>query len=633
MDLTINGALTVATSTTVSNPTNQNITLVSATSGATVNGTFTLGDGMLTTGAFLTNAGTLNLGAGLTSVGTNLTNSGTLNNGSGAVNVTAAFANSGTYKANVGPGDLTVGTTFTNNGSYVAGTGKLTTSGDFSNAAGGRFTAASGDVVAAGNFANAGTYTAASNKLRLAGSFTNLSTGSFLANGGTTAIQGNFTNTGNFDPGTGLVQFITDADRTLTGATTFYDVQKVSAGNLFLGTNTTVTVADVLTMRNGLIFTGTSNILSLPNTGAQPIVGASVTSYVAGRLAMTLPNDAANIRVFPVGSGGRYRPVTITSQTAASASDSNPVVLVEIFNGAPTGRTDITLTNMSANRYYRVQLQSGAINQPTVQLSFNTDVVDEEVHVPGNLRVAKSSNPSNPWSTAGGAGVFSPEDPRGYTISSASLTTINNTSFFALASTNSVDNPLTGPAPLPVTLRQFTAVRHGAAVHVAWSTASEQNSAYFVVQRSANGSSFEDVQRVVAQGTSASQHDYAALDATPLAGISYYRLRQVDIDGKYVYSPVVTVRFEGQAAAMPALSAYPNPASGQSFQLLATNLSTTGGTVQVLDNVGRLVLTQVIAAGSAETTIQPKQPLASGMYFVTWQTPDGLKLTTKVAVQ
>jgi fibronectin-binding autotransporter adhesin len=634
LDLTLNGALTIMAGTTVDNPTSQNLTLTSDTNGATVAGTFNLNDGALATKAFLANSGALTLGAGLISIGTNLTNSGTLANGSGNVTVGAAFSNLGTYNANVGAGTLTVGTTFANSGTYTAGAGKLLANGNFSNAAGSIFTAASGDVTMLGSFSNAGTYTVAdgvaSNFLRVAGDFNNLPTGSFLAAISTLSVQGNFSNAGSFDPGTGLVQFTTDANRTLTGSTSFYDMQKVGAGYLTLGANTNVVVTNILTLRNGLIYTGTSNKLTLINTAAQPIVGASTTSYVAGRLAMSLPNAAGSIRVFPVGLGSRYRPVTITS-----AASSSPVVLTEIFNGAPTGNLDATLSNMSSNRYYRIQLQSGTINQPTVQLSFNTDVEDEEVHVPGNLRVAKASSPSGPWSTAGGAGVFTPADPRGYTTSAAASTTINSTSFFALASTNKVDNPLTGtpPVPLPVTLVQFAATRQGAAVRVAWATASEQHSAYFVVQRSADGHTFTDLQRVAAQGGSTSRHDYAALDAAPLAGLSYYRLRQVDTDGKAAYSPVVTMRFADRQTTTPSLVAYPNPAPVQGFRLLATNFGTTGGTVQVFNNVGRLVLTHVAAPGTAEALIQPSQPLASGIYFVTWQTADGRKLTTKVSVE
>ncbi|TFZ65964.1 T9SS type A sorting domain-containing protein [Hymenobacter sp. UV11] len=641
LDLNINGALTVAANTTVDNPTSQNINLNSATSGATVSGTFNLNDGALTTGAFLaTNAGgTLNLGAGAVNIGTTLANGGILNNGTGNVAVGTAFNNSGTYNANVKTGNLTVGTTFANSGTYTAGVGTLLINSNFSNVANGTFTAAAGDVNVLGTFLNAGTYTApdATNKsyLRVTGDFTNLSTGYFTPASSIVILHSNFSNSGIFDispsstPGNSLVVFTADINHTLTGTTAFYDLQKAGANNLTLGANTNVTVTHILTMQNGLIYTGTSNTISLSYTAAQPIVGASPATYVAGRLAMSLPNTTASIRVFPLGLGNRYRPVTITPQSTST----NPIVLVEIINSAPAGTIDGSLSNMSANRYYRIQLLSGTLAASAIQLSFNTDVEDENVTVPGNLRVARTTatglpTSSNNWSNAGGAGVFSPADPRGYTTSAAAI--INSTSFFALASTNYNDNKLTGIAPLPVKLMQFSAVRQGSTVRVAWATASEQNSAYFVVQRSTDGRTFADVQRVAAQGTTTNRHDYATLDTQPLAGLSYYRLHQVDIDGMDDYSPVVAVRFDG-VPATPTLVAYPNPATKQGFQLLTTKLGTTGGTVQVFDNVGRLVLTHVAAA--AEAAIEPTQPLASGMYFVTWQTADGLKLSTKVVVE
>jgi hypothetical protein len=637
LDLTINGTLAVAGTTTVSNPTSQNITLASGASGATLDGTFNLNDGTLTIGAFLANSGTLNLGAGLVSVGTTFTNGGTVNNGTGNVSVGTAFTNSGTYNANVGTGSLSA-TTFANSGDFVAGTGSLTVSGDFTNTApaGKAFVASTGTVAVGGNLSNAGSYSVADgvlgNLLRVDGSFSNLAPGSFKAANSTLALQGNFTNNNglSFEAGTGLVQFITSSSSSLlVGNTSFYDVQKLSTANLVLNANTTMTVDNVLTLRGGLISTGTTGKVALTKTTTQPIVGNSATSYVSGRLQMKLPNAAASIRVFPVGLGGRYRPVTITPQATSAA----PVVLVEIFNSSPGTNFSNTLSNISANRYYRIQLQSGTIGQPTVQLSFNTDVKDEEVNVPGNMRVARATAPTGVWNTANGAGVFSPSAPRGYTTSAP--TTIDANSFFALASTNQVDNPLTGTVPLPVQLLSFTAARQGTAVRTAWATASEKNSAHFVVQRSADGRTFSDVQQVAAQGNSLSRHDYTALDAQPLPGLSYYRLRQVDLDGTVAYSPVATVRF-GDALAAPApaptLVAYPNPSAGQHFQVLATNLATTGGTVQVFDNVGRLVLTQVAAVGTAEVTIQPARPLASGLYLVTWQTADGQKLTTKVAV-
>ncbi|GAB3862142.1 hypothetical protein GCM10028822_42550 [Hymenobacter terrigena] len=637
LDLTINGALSIAANTVVDNLTSQNITLTSATSGATINGTLNLNDGKLATGAAVVtgSSSTVTLGASPVVIGTSLTNSGTINQGNGLVTVNASLTNSGTYNAKAGTGGITVGTAFSNSGTYTGGTGNLNVATTLTNTSTGRFRAGSGEVNAGTNFVNTGAYTATTNNLvHVNGDFSNLTTGSFDAANSNVILRGNFNNTGTFTAGNSLVQFLTDVNRLLTGTTYFWNLQKFGASSLTLGPNTDVHVANLMTIQNSIVYTGSANtnILYLDNAAIQPIVGNTLTSYVSGRLAIALPNDVGGIRVFPVGAGQRYRPVTI-KQTGTGSAD--PVVLVEVINGKPAGSVDPSLSNLSANRYYRIQLLSGAIDQPTVQLSFNTDVKDEDVNVPGNLRVAYAAGPitsSTMWSSAGGSGVFSPDAPKGYTTSGQFSTTIDGTSFFALGSTNAVDNPLTGTAPLPVELVQFSAVRQGSNVQVAWATASEKNSDYFAVERSANGQFFAEIARVDGHGSTTARHDYGTLDTAPLPGLSYYRLRQVDLNGKFAYSPVATVRFDGKAAA-PALLAYPNPSTGTGFQLAALNLGGTGGTVRLLDGVGRVVLTQAVAIGSAEVTIQPTQALARGLYIATWTTPEGLKLTTKVAVE
>ena len=639
LDLTLNGALNITASTGVANPTSQNITLTSATSGATIAGTFTLNDGQLTTGAFLNTAstGSFSFGAGAVTAGTSLTNAGTLVNGSAPLTVATTLTNTGTFDASAATstGLVAVGGDFSNTSSYTAGTGDLNVAGNITNTSTGTFTAGLGGVNAGVNFSNAGGYTAAKNIMHVNGDYTNQATGFFDAANSNIVFRGNFTNIpgATFAPGTSLVQFITDVNRFINGNTTFYDLQKLSSSALTFGPSTTVHVANLMTIQNSVIFTGinTGNTLYLDNPNFQPIVGNTLTSYVAGRLAMTLPDAAASIRVFPVGAGQRYRPVTIKPL----GTSTNAVVLVEIINGAApgansVGNVDATLQNIATTRYYRIQLLSGIITQPTVQLSFNTDVEDEKVNVPGNLRVARSNGPNGVWSTTNGSGVYSPDAPKGYVTSAA--TTIDNGSYFVIASTNKVDNPLSGAAPLPVELITFSATRQGSAVQVAWATASEKNSAYFVVERSANGRTFDALTRVEAQGTSTARVNYGTLDQAPLGGTSYYRLRQVDKDGTTAYSNVATVRFEGKAG-VPSLVAYPNPATGSGFQLATSNLAPANGTVRVFDNVGRLVFTQPIAAGTAEATVRPAQPLASGMYFATWTTADGVKLTTKVSVE
>jgi fibronectin-binding autotransporter adhesin len=630
LDLTINGALTVAAGTTVLNPTSQNLTLTSTTGGATLGGTLNLSEGSLTTQAFLLNSGQLTIGSGVVSTGTTFTNTstGTVSNGSGAVSVGKGFSNAGSYNANVGPGPLTVGESFTNSGVFWAGDGSLTVKDTFTNAAGSNFQAAAGDVTVGGNFINLATFTVNNaNTLRIGGDFANTSGGTFAAGASTVQLDGSFSNTGGtFTGGTSTVRFLATANRTVTGNPTFYNLQKTGTGTLTLSGTSDVTVSNLLTLSNGLVATGTGNTLRLTNTSTQPIVGTGTTAYVSGRLAISLPDAAAASREFPVGLGGRYRPVTIQPQLASTS----PVVLVEIINGAPGGTVDNSLSNLSANRYYRIFLLSGNINQPTVQLSFNTEgIVDEAVNVPGNLRVARSTGNAGPWSNAGGAGVYSPTFPRGYTISAP--TVLNGNSFFALASTNAVDNPLSGIAPLPVALTKFTATAVGAAVQVAWTTASEKNSAYFEVQRSANGQRFDILTQVAAQGTSTTLHNYESRDAQPLPGQSYYRLRLVDRDGTFSYSAVAAVRF-GAASGPAVVTLYPNPGTGRSFRLATQNVPAGPATVRVFDLQGRLISLHSVDSLQPDIAIQPNRALAAGLYVVTVQTSVG-NFTQRLQVQ
>jgi len=109
---------------------------------------------------------------------------------------------------------------------------------------------------------------------------------------------------------------------------------------------------------------------------------------------------------------------------------------------------------------------------------------------------------------------------------------------------------------LPVVLTSLGASRVVAGVRLRWTTASEQNSARFEVQRSADGHTFASVATVAAAGTSQLARTYGTLDDTAPPAALYYRLRQVDQDGTARYSATVAV----PAGSETAFSAYPNPA-------------------------------------------------------------------------
>jgi len=112
--------------------------------------------------------------------------------------------------------------------------------------------------------------------------------------------------------------------------------------------------------------------------------------------------------------------------------------------------------------------------------------------------------------------------------------------------------------PLPVELLAFNARPQGDQALLTWSTGSEENSAHWVVERSANGVDFVPLGQVNAAGNSAVQVEYNFPDRTPLKGWNYYRLKQVDKDAGHTYSEVRTVLMEDRPSA---LDIYPNPAN------------------------------------------------------------------------
>lgn len=109
---------------------------------------------------------------------------------------------------------------------------------------------------------------------------------------------------------------------------------------------------------------------------------------------------------------------------------------------------------------------------------------------------------------------------------------------------------------LPVTWLTFDAKPVNQQVQLKWATASELNNKFFEIERSADGITFTKLATVNGAGNSNSTNNYSFLDKNPLNGTSYYRITQVDNDGKTTYSEIkpVEIGFKNNALAV-----YPNP--------------------------------------------------------------------------
>jgi len=192
-------------------------------------------------------------------------------------------------------------------------------------------------------------------------------------------------------------------------------------------------------------------------------------------------------------------------------------------------------------------------------------------------------------------------------------------------------------APLPVTLTGFDAKRVGNDALITWQTASEQNSKGYDVQVSTNGETYRSLAFVASESpNSVRPLSYSYVDVERnKAGQRYYRLRQVDVDGKETFFAPRVVTFEGKAVEA-AMTAYPNPFNGADNLHLTLQSSLAGaGQVSIIDMTGRTVSQQKvdITAGNNDVSLSRLGDLKAGLYQVHFVLPSGEVQNLKVMKQ
>ncbi len=167
---------------------------------------------------------------------------------------------------------------------------------------------------------------------------------------------------------------------------------------------------------------------------------------------------------------------------------------------------------------------------------------------------------------------------------------------------------------LPVRLVSFTGNRKSKETLLHWASASEVNTHYFEVQRSTDGNAFTGIGTVRAAGNSAVDINYVFSDITAVAPVYYYRLKMIDIDGRFAYSKVIKLSL---AAILPALGIYPNPASD--FVMVSLPETTTHvSTLQLTDPAGRMVKIYILPAGVQQARLS-LAALPRGMYKMVYR--------------
>jgi citrate lyase gamma subunit len=340
-----------------------------------------------------------------------------------------------------------------------------------------------------------------------------------------------------------------------------------------------------LTLTSVNIPLGTGNIV-IESGGS--ITGGSLAAHIITNSTGTVTQTvaAAASVVFPIGqSASSYDPVTIKpaallnfsarvglQTTALSSSNDGLVVNREWDITGTAGTTDLTFTSSALNKDGSSTRPSGSVG---VVGHYNMGAWD--VTIPAAYTL-------NTWTATGYTGNFSP---------------------FIVASPGVV---------LSTELLNITVKAKNNENVVSWETASETNNKGFDVERQTANGTWASLGFVKGIGKAAT---YTFEDKGPLS-ISYYRLRQIDFDGKETLSKVVSV----SQTKKGQMRISPNPISDiVNIQLNQNEALNQVATLVLSDMTGRQVLIQTIAAGTFQLDLSN---LAKGMYVVTVQSNNAI---------
>jgi hypothetical protein len=354
----------------------------------------------------------------------------------------------------------------------------------------------------------------------------------------------------------------------------------------------TTTVENQLDLTRGIAVTAGANEVSVTNSSTSSIINHSSSGYVNGRLRRSI--SGANSYDFPLGDATRYELINMNA-TSALTGTSN---ILGYFTGTTPGGADPNLTEngklyefVCQNGYWTLipnaQPSGGAYNLTINPVGFVCQAPYQTV--------AKRTNSGTAW-TFGGSTPVSSTQRNGFT------------SFSEFAQVDAEE-------PLPLHLLSFIGQWRSQKIRLEWKTANERDHSHFIVERAADGSVFEPIGRINSNLTSSDGFEYTFIDEHP-GDRNQYRLKQVDNDGSFVYSLVVTLSKNGPDVFAQAS---PNPLT-QSDKLF---LNLTSGhkeeyQIAITDITGKTVFSQTITTESGDNRfeIPTRQNFPKGVYTI-----------------
>lgn len=181
--------------------------------------------------------------------------------------------------------------------------------------------------------------------------------------------------------------------------------------------------------------------------------------------------------------------------------------------------------------------------------------------------------------------------------------------------------------PLPIELLSFTGEAIEETNVLNWTTTSEINNDYFIVEASVDAENFKSIGIVAGAGNSNEVLNYQFIDNNPIAKTMYYRLKQVDFDGKWENSEIVAI----ERNSLGTIDIFPNPVNN----LLHINFNNNENVVHkiLITNILGEVISEINTLGKSKLTLDVFENLSGGVYFIKIMNKSNNLITTEKVIK
>lgn len=349
--------------------------------------------------------------------------------------------------------------------------------------------------------------------------------------------------------------------------------------------------------------------------GAFDNVGAA--TYVTGDVGTNI----GAFNAFPTGTvAGQTHVVDATSAEAATNVDVVYSYLSEITGSIVIGTTLGDNQVLTPNTYSTgaastlngdITLDGGG--DPNAVFIFQIDGAFE-TGISSHVILINSASLKNVyWQINGKFELGNNSVFRGNIVASGAITLLEGSSLLGRGLTRAGaislhNNIVTLEDPsLPIELLSFTVKPENNTITISWATTSETNNNYFTVEKFDESNYYETVVIINGAGNSNSLLYYTAIDIDPSSGVSYYRLKQTDFDGKFSYSNLVKVDFEKSLD----INIYPNPFITNATIMITDASQMNNYELRIYDVLGTEVMNTIIIK---QLTAIETNNLPSGIY-------------------